>query len=113
MITWDLGHIHMEFHNITIALTNSAGLQTAVSTNLDRPGNVMMWGATIGFLQDNDNSQAIGTIQVTDAGGLGLNPGEFATSFLTNIIKAAGTAGTDNIFCFVYLIVRDTGPHQQ
>jgi len=95
----------IESGQAAVTIPDAAGSSLS-AFNLDKPGVYLGGGVTIGNQANNDNTQAIGSIELDDVGGGLLDIGDNITGLMVQIKKAIGTAGNTVITCNWFVFMR-------
>jgi len=102
----DMGDYHVEFLTIPLTAQNAADRYFSASLPLEKAGRYV--GAAVISTSvggNNDNSQAIGGIEVREGDGTALNYGDPITNISIRLVKQVGTSGplvvTFNVLIFL------------
>jgi len=101
------GEFWIESQVVAITIPDAAGLATSAAVSLAKPGIFLGCSMTqLSAPGANDNSQAVGTIGIQDAGFGLVAFGEFLEVVRMVIDKAAGTAGNINLSYNLLMFMR-------
>jgi len=96
--------------NLVVQLQDAAGEYSSGVLSLTKPANCVGYTITPTNPTDNDNTQAVGIVHLTQQAGGSIASGQPITGVIANIIKEAGTDGNTNVSINVSLLLRGTGP---
>jgi len=92
----------IEFLSVALSIPDAAGNSQSSIVNLERSGNYIGGSVIATTSTDNDNTQAIGLVELRGSPTGTLSFGVFASGVRVRINKALGTAGASNVtFHFV------------
>ena len=109
-IIFDNGNFWIESHIALVTTNDAAGIYTSSPTiTLDRPGHYIGCACALVDAPSNDNSQAMGAIQVNVSNGGGFSTaayGDQVSTIRVSIQKIAGTAGASPNIVAVIIYLR-------
>jgi len=109
-IIFDTTEFWIETHRLLVTIQDAAGIYTSSPTiTLDRAGHYVGNSSALIDAPTNDNSRALGAIQinVANAGGFGTPTyGEQVSTIRASVQKVAGTAGASPLIIQVMVFLR-------
>jgi len=90
----------------TVDLEDAAGRYNSDAFALERTGNVLSFSCVGQAVQNNNNSEAVGSVEVRDASGANISYGERLSQIRVRVNKQIGTAGTTTQTYQVTLFMR-------
>lgn len=88
------GDFWIEVIELNITLEDAAGRFASALGNLQRPGHYMGSAISCTSMSDNDNSQAVGSVEVREQSAGAIAIGEEITGVFVRVNKQVGTAGS-------------------
>jgi len=107
-IVLDFGTWHVEYHLITVVLSDAASSYISAGFPPDRVGAFIGCACCIQASSNNDNVQAAAVPQIRDSAPSNISIGDRVTSYQVRIAKEAGTSGDTTPAFHVILIIRDS-----
>jgi len=109
-IIFEMGNrFWIEELNAVVPLVDAAGRVSSPVGNLTRAGVYLGGAVYVRFGPDNDNVQAVGTIEILDQASGTLDSGDNITGIIVRANKELGTAGATNLSCNVLMFMRGSG----
>ena len=104
-IIQDHGETWIELLEVSLTLQDAADRYFSPSVNLERAGNFRGVSCVGQGTGNNDNSQAVGSVEVRTSGGSSITFGQFITAVNVRVTKQVGTAGAlvQSYFIMVYM----------